>query len=101
MNKRLELHNILCEILGSSNVYYQPPESTKMKYPAIVYEISDIDNTFADNGAYNQKTVYKITVIDKNPDSEIIYRISRMPACHYDRHFFNDNLNHDVFLIYY
>ena len=38
MKTRYELHEFLCEILGSRNVYFQPPESVKMKYPAIVYE---------------------------------------------------------------
>lgn len=101
MNRRIEFHDILCEILESRNVYFQPPESIKMKYPAIVYSISDISNSFADNGVYNQRTLYEVTVIDKNPDNETIYKLSKMPGCHYNRRFLNDNLNHDVFLIYY
>lgn len=101
MNRRLELHELFCEILGSRNVYFQPPESVKMKYPAIVYSISDISNMFANNHVYNQKTLYEVTAINKNPDNEIIYKLSRVPACHYNRHFILDNLNHDVFLIYF
>ena len=42
MKTRYELHEFLCEILGSRNVYFQPPESVKMKYPAIVYERTEI-----------------------------------------------------------
>lgn len=101
MGSRLELHEILCEILGSRNVYYQPPESVKMKYPAIVYSRDNIRNTFANNAVYTQKRSYQITVIDKDPDSEIVERVSRLPMCSFNRHFKSDNLNHDVFILHY
>ena len=32
MDRRLKLHEELCDILGSRNVYFQPPETVKMKY---------------------------------------------------------------------
>jgi len=99
MGSRLELHEILCEILGSRNVYYQPPESVKMRYPAIVYSRDNIMNTFANNAVYTQKRSYQIIVIDKDPDSEIVERVSRLPMCSFNRHFKSDNLNHDVFNI--
>lgn len=101
MNRRLELHKLLCDTLKSNNVYYQPPESVKIKYPAIIYYKSDIDNTFANNNVYNQKTLYEVTVIDKNPDSEVVKNVSNIKTCRYNRHYTSDNLNHDVFLIYY
>lgn len=101
MLQRLELHKILCEILGSRNVYYQPPESVKMEYPAIVYSRDDIDNTFAENSVYKQDHQYQIIVIDKDPDSEIVAAVSKMPMCRFVRHYEADNLNHDVFGIYY
>ena len=37
MANRLDLQALLEDLLGSRNVYYQPPESVKMNYPAIVY----------------------------------------------------------------
>ena len=101
MASRLELHEVLCKILGSRNVYFQPPASVKMKYPAIVYERSDIENVFANNDPYMQSLVYDITVIDKDPDSRIVMEISRLPMCRFDRHFTADNLNHDVFTLYF
>lgn len=101
MASRLELHEVLCKILGSRNVYFQPPASVKMKYPAIVYERSDIENVFANNDPYMQSLVYDITVIDKDPDSEIVMAVSRLPMCRFDRHFTADNLNHDVFTLYF
>lgn len=72
-----------------------------MAYPAVVYSKANIDNTFADNSVYKQLTQYEITVIDKNPDSETVYKLSQLENCRYNRHFINDNLNHDVFLLYY
>ena len=100
--KRLELHELLVDILGSRNVYYQPPESIKMRYPAIVYSRDDIQNTFANNGVYMQQRAYEITVIDANPDSDIVQQISkRLPSVRYQRHFTSDDLNHDIFQIFY
>lgn len=101
MNNRNKLHELLCETLGSRQVYFQPPESVKMKYPAIVYSRNRIDNEHADDGVYIQSPSYSVTVIDKNPDSEIVDNISLLPRCRFDRHYISDNLNHDVFTIYY
>ncbi len=101
MGSRLDLQNLLEFILGSRNVYYQPPESIKIKYPAIVYRRNDIDNNFADDIVYMQNHTYQIIVIDADPDSEIVDRVSRLPMCRYDRHYTSDNLNHDIFILNY
>lgn len=101
MNRRLELHEILCEVLGTRNVYFQPPESIKMKYPAIVYSRSDIPTEFANNNPYIQSRAYEVIVIDPNPDSEIVDKISQLPKCRFDRNYASDNLNHDVFTLIY
>ena len=101
MGSRLELQNLLESILGSRNVYYQPPESIKIKYPAIIYSRNNIDNNFADDIVYMQNHTYQIIVIDSNPDSEIVNKISKLPMCRYNRHYTSDNLNHDVFILNY
>lgn len=101
MASRLELHELLCDVLGSRNVYYQPPESIKMEYPAIVYSRNSIGNKFANDSIYKQLLAYAITVIDDDPDSEIVEKVSKLPMCSFDRHFTSDNLNHDTFTIYY
>lgn len=101
MSTRLELHELLCDILGSRNVYFQPPESVRMQYPAIVYSRDDIENQHADNGAYIQSTAYQLIVIDKDPDSEIVEQVKKLPCCSFDRHYAADNLNHDAFTIYF
>lgn len=106
MASRLELHEILCEIInitapdGDRHTYFQPPESLKLKYPAIVYSRKSIDNVHAGNTVYKQDTAYDVIVIDKNPDSVYVEKVSKLPKCRFDRHYKSDNLNHDVFTLY-
>ena len=101
MDRRAELGKIFREILGNGNVYFQPPSNTQMRYPAIRYERSEMAVKHADNGTYNRRIRYMVTVIDSNPDSEIVNRVSMLPYCYFDRHYSQDNLNHDVFEIYF
>ena len=101
MVSRLKLQTMLEELLGSRNVYFQPPTSIKMNYPAIVYNRNNIDSKHADDLSYAQFTSYEIIVIDRNPDSEIVQKISKLPRCRFDRHYASDNLNHDVFTLYF
>lgn len=96
-----ELQSLLESILGSSNVYFQPPESVRMSYPAIVYTLASINNTHANNGVYMQSHSYEITVIEYDPNSKIVSTISKLPKCRFNRHFKSDNLNHYVFTLYY
>ena len=65
MGTRLELQSKLEELLGSRQVYYQPPESVKMEYPAIVYSKSNIRTTNANDAKYSKINRYDITVISK------------------------------------
>ncbi|MCM1363392.1 MAG: hypothetical protein NC215_00210 [Ruminococcus sp.] len=100
MAKRLELQALFEEILGSRNVYFQPPPTIKMNYPAIVYALETIENMHADNLVYKQDKVYRVTVITYDPDSEIIDKVSTFPKCRFARHFKSDNLNHYIFTLY-
>lgn len=101
MGSRLELHDILCDVLGSEHVYFQPPASVQMIYPAIVYSRKNIESNFADNSVYKQNHAYELTVIYEDPDSDISVSISQLPLCRFDRHYTADNLNHDSFTLYY
>jgi len=101
MGTRLELQSLLEDLLDSRNVYFQPPESIAMSYPCIVYQRSDIRIEHADNNPYALKKRYMITVIDRNPDSNIPDKVALLPSCAFNRHFTADNLNHDVFTIFY
>lgn len=97
---RIELQDVLESLLGSRNVYFQPPESIKLQYPAIVYCLNDIKPTHANNGKYLWNHNYTLTLIDKDPDSEFVEMILQLPLCRFDRHYKSDNLNHFVFSLY-
>ena len=101
MHGRLELQTMLENLLGSQEVYFQPPASVKMQYPAIVYSRNSIDNTHADDDVYKQSLEYQVIVIDTDPDSEIAMKVSRISRCRYERHYVADGLNHDVFRLIY
>lgn len=101
MRKRTELQSLLESILGSRNVYFQPPESVKMNYPAIVYELDAIKTSSADSGVYLSNRRYSLTLIDKNPDTELIDELLKLQFCSFDRHFKSENLNHYVFSLYF
>lgn len=101
MDRRLELDDILRTTLGSSNVYFQPPESVKLKYPCIIYERSNIRTLKADNLSYKQTVEYSIMVIDANPDSDIPFKVSLLPLTRYDRRYVANGLNHDVYTLFY
>lgn len=100
MVDRIDLQTTLQDILGSKNVYYDPPESLKISYPAIIYSKSGLINKKADDTNYRINTIYEITVIDKRPDNAVIKKLLELPYCSYDRHFVSDNLHHDTLTIY-
>ena len=100
MLTRLELHEELCSILGSRNVYFQPPASVRMSYPAIVYSLYNIDNHQADNDIYNQNLQYMLILIDEDPDSEVLERLRKYRRARFVRPYVSDNLNHYVFTVY-
>lgn len=101
MASRSSLQTLLEGLLGTKNVYFQPPSTFLMAYPCIVYGISNIRTKFADNVVYNYKKRYQLTVIDANPDSLIPDKVTSLPTCIFERHFTADNLNHFVFVLWY
>lgn len=101
LNRRLELQSILEGILGSKNVYFQPPSNITMKYPAILYERTQESTDHADNGRYRSQKRYKVTCIDRDPDSETPDKIANLQYSLFDRFFIQDNLNHTVYNIHY
>lgn len=101
MANRLDLHSVLQEVLGSENVYYQPPESVKIQYPAIRYSKKAINADYANDSKYIFRESYEIIVISRTPDHPVIKKILELPYCRYDRPYISDNLYHDVLTIYY
>jgi hypothetical protein len=98
---RADLQVLLKELLGSDHVYFQPPESIKMVYPCIVYKRDLRITRFAENKPYNHGKRYQIIVIDANPDSDLPDKIADLPMCIFDRFYTADNLNHDVFNLFF
>lgn len=96
---RLLFHEELCSLLGTRQVYFQPPESIKLQYPAIVYSRSDIQNVHANDDVYNQRFKFKVTVIDHNPDSVITQKLTKLKYAEFDRHYAVNGLNHDQFIV--
>jgi len=101
MASRIELHKVLAALLGSSNVYYQPPSTMTILYPAIIYSRDDMTSKYANNNVYNVITAYEVIVIDKNPDSLIPGKVALLPTCKFNTNYVADNLNHDAFTMQY
>lgn len=102
MANRLDLQATLEEILGSRNVYFQPPESVKMQYDAIRYELGGKDIKRADNRLYLFTNQYDGVVITKDPDTIIPDKIlAHFEMCSFGRPYVADNLNHYPFTLYF
>ena len=101
MADRLDLQALLEELLESRNVYYKPPEATKMQYPAIRYSKKKIDVVHANDSNYLMRDCYELIVISRSPDNPVIKRLLGLPYCSYDRQYVADNLYHDSLTIYY
>lgn len=101
MGDRLDLQAKFEEILESRNVYFQPPASLLMQYPAIRYELKDFQNKSANNSAtYISSTGYECVLIMKEPDTEYLQKIFQIPYCKFGRYYRADNLHHYTFTIY-
>jgi hypothetical protein len=99
MGLRSDLQTLLLEI--TPKVYFQPPPDLKMVYPCIVYQRDFADTKFAGNFPYSYTQRYQVTLIDRNPDSEILAKIAALPMCLFDRNFATSGLNHDVFTLFF
>ena len=98
---REDLQLLLEDILGSENVYFQPPANVRMRYPAIVYSLYKIMDWDANDSPYVHHKSYTITLIDQDPDSEIVDKLTDLQYCEFDRAYASDHLNHFVFKLFY
>ena len=99
MALRLQLHNILESF--ADNVYFQPPTNIALEYPCIIYNRDYAETKFADNTPYDHKLRYMVTVIDRDPDSDIPGKVADMPKSVFNRFFTFDDLNHDVYNVFF
>ena len=98
---RLEIQSMLENMLGSRNVYYQPPASIKINYPAIIYSLESMTNDHASNVVYLTKKAYKVIYIDSNPDNEMVSVLNNIIHSTFNSHYVSDNLNHYAYTIYF
>lgn len=101
MAPRADLQALLEEILGTDEVYFQPPANIELSYPCIIYKRERFDSSFGNNQPYALFKGYQVTVIDRDPDSVIVDKVAELPMTRHDRSFAVDNLNHDVFTLYF
>lgn len=102
MGRRLQLQTLLESLIPTgSKVYFQPPENVKMVYPCIVYERDFAATAFADNSPYRHTKRYQVTIIDRDPDSEIPEKVKLLPMSSFVRHFTEDGLHHDIYQLYF
>ena len=101
MGPREELQTLLEGLIQSRNVYFQPPANVQMQYPCIVYQRDKAHTEFANNKPYSGAVRYQVTVIDRDPDSDIPKKVASLPLCIFNRFYTANGLNHDVYNLYY
>lgn len=101
MADRKELHARLVEILGSKYVYFNPPESQKLQYPCIIYNLDNKELVKADNANYLKRNYYNVTLIHEDPVNPIQDMIMELPYCKFTSFYSVDDLNHYRYQIYY
>lgn len=99
--RRLKFHEILKGILGSPNVYFQPPPGNQMKYPCIKYEFAGTVNGQADNTNYMRTREYTVTYIDRSPVNDVVDKLLDLPMSSIGRVWAYNGLNHTSLDIYY
>jgi hypothetical protein len=102
MDNRLLLHDKLISLVGTSNVYFQPPTSVLISYPCVIYNIGNGEAMYSNNKLYNYTHRYDLIFIYKKPTTDIIEKvIGELPMCSLSRTYISDNLNHYAFSVYF
>lgn len=82
------------------DIQYEPSESQKLTYPAIVYHRMRVNTVKADNRKYLCYDRFQITYIHKDHDDPNIDKLVELPYCEQDNTFTKSNLHHEIFTIY-
>lgn len=101
MDRVQKLQSVFVDVLGTENVYFQPPSTVKMKYPCIVYQINRPDDDRADNHIYVDRLRWSVTLITRQAMPPEFDRLRYLQNCVFDRHYTADNLHHYAFDFFY
>ena len=97
-----ELREIQTQCLGYHHTYFEPTESTKLKYDCVTYKLSSMNANRANNKTYVNRPVYDVTVISRDPETSTPWLVQEhFEHCRPGRPFVTDNLYHFPFTITY
>ena len=96
---RLDLQDLLEGLV--ENVYFQPPANIQMQYPCIIYSRDGTSEEYANNELYRHAKRYEVTVVDRDPDTEIADKVEALRYASFERFFPADDLNHYVFTLFF
>ena len=100
MMTRIEMQELLEDIIGNSNVYFQAPPNVGMKYPAILYSFENFDRRDADNKPYILSGRWQITHMYKSIKNDLKEKfIFEIPNCSFDRRIVADGIYNDYYII--
>lgn len=100
-DRRAKLSRKLHEMFPTGvEIAFEPPESKKLTYPALVYYRMRSNTVKADNLKYLTNDRYQITYIHKEHDDPNVDKLLELPYCEHDNEFTQNNMHHDIFTIY-
>ena len=102
MLKRVDIQETFKFLLGSNNVYYQPPANLKMKYPAIVYSLDGLDVKRFDNTRLINKNCFSVTHIYRNESENLVETmLKNFEYISFDNRSIVDGIYNDHYTIYW
>lgn len=96
-----QLQAELTNNVGIPFAYFQPPESVRMSYPCVRYNLANKMQRHAGNEMFYTKDAYNLILMDYDPNSEYVDKLLALRYCKLDRTYAKDGLNHWVFTLYY
>lgn len=98
---RVELHHKLVSMLGSNNVYFDPPENFKLQYPCIVYYLEGLADSSADNQVYRRMRRYSLTYITPIAEDPFAEELADIRYCTLNRPYTVSDLYHWAYTLFY
>lgn len=100
MKTREEVQQLLEDILGSDNVYFQEPPNREMKYPAIVYSFNNFNRMDADDKPYILHGRYQVIHMYRHIKNDLKTKfITEIPYCYFERRMVTNGIYNDYYVI--